>query len=1009
MTRSFLDLPHRIVIGLLVSACAALGTTTVADESWQKVLEVRRSWWSLQPVQSPEIPPAIQGTSSDQPIDRFVSSRLDQAGLNRSASADGRTLIRRLNLVLVGLPPTPSQVDQFVDDYAHDPRQAYARAVDRLLSSPRFGERWARHWMDVVRFSETHGYEWNHEIRDAWQYRDYVIRAFNADLPYDQFIREQIAGDLLKPPRTNGQLGINESIIGTAFWRFSELAHDNCVIFPELRYDALDNQIDTLTKAFQATTVSCARCHDHKIDAVSTIDYYALIGILESSRQVIHTLDLPDVFTTKQDKLRELKSEIRQQLANLWVEATGQVAQSIEKALQSDASETDEVSHFVQALREQLQQEDLGLEHVALPLQRIAQLESEVSVADAWQGLVDEYNQEQQTRASFNSENFEPWVAFNHDPVEGWRTTGLGADPRPCQSGELVMALEGDQMVRPLLPAGLYTHLLSDRLNGTMHSPWIPTRTKNVSIQILGGGLSMVRAVIDSCSLNEYVGGGLEYLDQAPLQWKQFPTSAGGPHRSYIELTTKSDNLRWPDRPGRAGKDEAKLDSPRSWFGIARAVFHDCDESPRAELTHLQALFLRSQSEDIGEIADVIAAYQSTCRDAVQAWCDGRATDTDVVWINWLISGGLLPNSIDASQSLAELVREYRAVESSLPTPRVVAGMADHGAGFESPLLKGGSATDLGPLVPRRFLEVVAGKSAIETAGSGRREMAEFIADKDNPLTARVMVNRVWHHLFGSGIVVTTDDFGHLGEMPTHPQLLDYLSREFVERGWSIKKLIREIVTSRTFQQSSVPSAEAIEQDPLNRLLHHYPVRRLDGEAIRDTFLAVSGRLDSRLFGSSIHPYRTEPKPHRKLDAGPLDGNGRRSLYLKITRMEGAQFLELFDLPIPMSTRGRRDSTNLPAQALALLNDPFLVDQSRFWSVQLVARHDDSAAQRIDYMFTKALGRPPADRERSRMTNLVERLQKIHDIPSDEILTSSVVWQDVSHTLLNLKELIYVR
>jgi hypothetical protein len=153
-------------------------------------------------------------------------------------------------------------------------------------------------------------------------------------------------------------------------------------------------------------------------------------------------------------------------------------------------------------------------------------------------------------------------------------------------------------------------------------------------------------------------------------------------------------------------------------------VFHDCDESPRAELTHLQALFLRSQSEDIGEIADVIAAYQSTCRDAVQAWCDGRATDTDVVWINWLISGGLLPNSIDASQSLAELVREYRAVESSLPTPRVVAGMADHGAGFESPLLKGGSATDLGPLVPRRFLEVVAGKSAIETAGSGQSRVA---------------------------------------------------------------------------------------------------------------------------------------------------------------------------------------------------------------------------------------------------------------------------------------------
>jgi hypothetical protein len=230
-----------------------------------------------------------------------------------------------------------------------------------------------------------------------------------------------------------------------------------------------------------------------------------------------------------------------------------------------------------------------------------------------------------------------------------------------------------------------------------------------------------------------------------------------------------------------------------------------------------------------------------------------------------------------------------------------------------------------------------------------------------------------------------------------------------VDDAWSIKELIRLIVTSRTFRQSSESSAAGRENDPDNRLVHHFPVRRLDAEAIRDTVLAVSGRLDRTQFGPSIQPFRAEPKEHRKLYAGPLDGNGRRSVYLKVTRMEGPRFLELFDLPDQTATRGRRDRTNVPAQALALLNDPFVIDQSRVWGRALAARGEESIASRIDSVFLRSLGRSPTTVERDRMLGFVDQLTGLHGANPADVLSSQQIWQDVAHAMFNMKELIYVR
>ncbi len=993
--------------------------TESSERSLSSSLEERRDWWSLKPIETSQVPVVVDDTWSEHPIDRFVLSRLEAEGISPVAPAGSRALIRRLSLVLTGLPPTPGQVEQFLQDAEEDPTSAYRHLVTSLLSSPHFGERWARYWMDVVRFAETYGYEWNFEIRDAWRYRDYLIRAFNADVPYDQLVREHIAGDLLGEPRLNLELGINESVIGTAFFRFSETGHDDGVMFPAIRFDPLDNQIDTLSKAFQAMTVSCARCHDHKLDAISTVDYYALVGILESSRQVIHTLDFADRFRQPAEMLRKMKNEIRREISRVWLANLSQLEQNLLLALapqesieQNVTKEASPHKEMGTVLKQQMDDQDLPWENPTFVLRQIARLSAADSpgISATWERIRKEYQRQQSEIEEFNSENFEPWGDFRHTDNPGWQVSGLGlAKNRPSPAGEFAVAMNGDQIISRVLPAGQYTHLVSDKLDGTIRSPWLPKQHKYVTVRFLAGGLSMVRAVLDSCILGEFAGGDPTYFAETTEQSKRFATSQDSPHRYYLEMATKSLNPRWPERDGHEKKMNAALrQSPRSWFGIVNAVSHDCPESPKEEVAHVARLFAIS---DVQTVSNVAQAYRFVIQQAVEAFRDQKATDADVRWINWALTTSLLANHATGDLRLAKSVREYRDLEATISPPRVVVGMADQGPGFDFPVLRGGDPMVTGPLAPRGYLQVLSGtqQKRFGTASeSGRLELANRIANPSNPLTARVMVNRIWQQLFGTGIVKTPDNFGRMGELPSHPKLLDFLASEFVEQGYSVKQLIRQIVTSRTFQQASVPHPESERQDADNRLLHHYPVYRLDAEAIRDSMLAVSGRLDRSYFGPSIPPYRFEEKLHRKLRSGPLDSHGRRSIYIKVTRMEGDKFLELFDLPDPMGTRGKRDRTNVPAQALALLNDPFVVSQAQFWAGMLIQRNDLSAADRIRWMYRKALGRPPSTTELQSMSGLVEHLAELHDVQWEEVLDSQQVWKDVCHVLFNVKELIYL-
>ncbi len=978
---------------------------------YQKLI---REHWAFQPVLT-TLPPR----GDRNPVDAFIRVKLDQAKLKPARPAKPRDLARRLSNVLTGLPPVPHDMQRFLDGRSPAAYEAY---VDRLLASEHFGEQWARHWMDVVRYAETYGYEWNYEIHGAWRYRDYLIRAFNTDVPYDQFVREHIAGDLLDKPRTRDNGKWNESAVGTTFFRLGEMGHDDCIQFREIRTDVVDNQIDTMTKAFQGVTVSCARCHDHKIDPIPTEDYYALYGILNSSRPITRTLNMRGPGEAARASLVQLKSKIRVELADAWLKETSALGAQLTAALAWRKDSQDGVASNLDPLRinlwlKLLNRKKTDLEDPLYPMMQIAD-------GQQWADVAKQYDKEATERDQYNHEKFVEAGDFGKELPPGWSTDGLGLRAGHSASGDFAVATGEYLAVAGIFPSGLFTNLLSDRMNGVLRSPLLPKSKKYISMRILGGNVAAQRTIVDHCVIGEQH----EIIDNADLKWVTMPTKGDQQLPIYLELNTKADNPRLPERPGKfPNVTDADLVSPRSYFGVTRAYFHDEKVTPKADLSHMKRYVAiidntkqaRSGGADTpvgalppgGDLAPNIAAgltqhFQNTVQDALRAWRDGRASDDDVVWLDWLLREQIVANSRNLTPALRALTDQYRAAEAGLEDPAVIYSMGDFDRGSDNPIFNGGQALNLGRPAPRHFLTLMPPElRQVGTEQSGRRELAEAMASARNPLTARLMVNRIWHYVFGRGLAATTDNFGRYGERPTHPELLDYLAARFVEEGWSVKKLIRLLVTSETFQQSSEPN----EADSQNLNWSHYPVRRLDAEAVRDNILAVSGRLDQTLYGPSVSPHRGEAKEYRRLFQGPLDGNGRRSIYLKVTRMEGPRFLELFDLPPPLQTRGNRDVTNVPSQSLALLNDPFVLDQASVWAERLVARKDDAIDARLTSMFLQALARPPAPEELERWRSLTSSLAAGQGVATAEILLSKTVWKDVAHTFFNTKEFLYLK
>ncbi len=809
------------------------------ETDWNATLLRRKNWWSFQPVTSPPLPKVKQADWSKHPVDQFILAKLEENQLEPAAAANPSLLLRRLSYVLTGLPPTPEEVAAFKAEHLE-------ATVDRLLQSPRFGETWARHWMDWVRYAESYGSEGDPPIPYAFRYRDYLIRAFNADVPYPQMVREAIAGDLLPKPRLNAALGINESALGIGQLRmvlhgFSPTdSLDEMVTFT-------DNQIDVVTKAFQGLTVSCARCHNHKFDAISQADFYALYGIFTSTHPAVIDANLPDAGKAEREEMLSLKKQIRTAVGNAWKQQSAKLAPVVAKASPNP--------------------------------------------------------------------NTAPTPARSWDVrKQPWYADGKAVSQGPTPAGEFAVALSGDQVIERIHPSGVFTDLISTKERGVLMSPRFKCEGGTLWIRSAGAGGASAKYVVQNYPRTGTIHKAKEFKEakEEKLGWYSLDLDYWKGDDIFIQCATAADL-----------PSEFKLDS-RSWFGITEAfVTFDKDRKP-------------FEAEASGNPAE-----------AITAWASGTVTDEQAKLLNHLLTKGVLQNRIQDLPAVAPLLKRYRDLEAKLPMPTRAPGVLE-ADGYDAPLYVRGDHKQPAELIPRRFLDGIDA-TPFNASNSGRLELAEKLVDPKNPFTSRIIVNRLWNHVFGRGLVSTPDNFGKLGEKPTHPELLDYLAERFTQSGGSMKEMIRLLVTSQTFQLADRASVRAAEVDPENKLLSHFSVRRLDAEAIRDSILSLSGRLDETMFGPSV------------------DGNDqRRGVYLKIIRNNMDPFLTAFDAPVPVSTRGRRDSTNVPAQSLALLNSRNVISWSEKWAQDIFANNTlQSDEARISRMFQQAFGREPTADERT--------------------------------------------
>jgi cytochrome c553 len=764
-------------------------------------IEEGRKFWSFKPIARVE-PPAVPGraVAIKNPIDAFIQAKLKEKGLTSAPPADKRTLIRRATFDLIGLPPTPKDVDAFLADKSPE---AFDRVIERLLASPQYGERWGRHWLDVARYADSNGMDENIAFGNAWRYRDYVVRAFNSDKPFDQFLIEQMAGDLL--PYSE------EAITATGFLSLGArvLAEPDV---RKLQMDIIDEQIDTTGKAFLGMTLGCARCHDHKFDPIKQADYYAMAAIFRSTRSL------------SDEKMGAIK---------FWNEHS--LATPEQLAGKKKYDEAVKARHAAVAAFTAKARSDLK-----------AELQSRAA--------------DYLTAAAM-----------------------LPADEAPADVERLAKAFE----LRP-------QYLLSCR----------------------------------------------RYLDRVPdlpffATWREFADEDADDVREHYEPLV-AEALKTKKGPAY----DALID-PKGFLAIPDAPADSLDAATVAKITAMN--------------------------------------------------------------------EEVMAFEEKAPELPAIMSVADDKIVKTLPIHLGGSYLTLGKPVERGWPEVMRTSFAREifpAKQSGRLQLARWMASSENPLTARVLVNRVWRWHFGQGIVSSTENFGLLGSRPSHPELLDWLATTFIENGWSIKDLHRLIMKSAVYQESSTANysmadggADPRAVDPENRLLWRANIQRLEAEEIRDAMLSVSGWLDLTMGGKTI-PLRDREFVfnHTSKDHTTYE-SARRALYLPIVRNNLYNMLEQFDYPDPTMPTGSRNSTVIAPQALIMMNSPVVMECGARLAVKLASLPSDEA--RVREIYALVYNREPSERERDRVLAAVQDFGRGGKPGS--------AWSLMCQTLLAANEFIYLR
>ncbi len=760
-------------------------------------IEKGRSFWSFAPLQTAP-GPALKETPVT--IDGFVRDALQKAGLSMSPPADKRTLIRRATFDLTGLPPTPHEIDVFLADSSPE---AFERVFERLLTSPQYGERWGRHWLDVARYADSNGMDENIAFGHAWRYRDYVVDAFNNDKPFDRFIIEQIAGDLLPASK--------ETVTATGFLSLGArvLAEPD---LQKLEMDIIDEQIDTVGKAFLGMTLGCVRCHDHKFDPVTQEDYYAMAAIFRSTRSL------------SSEKMGAIK---------FWHEHSTATAEQMEESKKHQDT-----------------------------------LKAKKAEAAA-------YTEKCRTSARVHvQESATDYLVAAAD---------LPADPTQAQAE-----------------------------NAAKHA-----------------GLNA--AVLLAC-------------------------------RKHLAVQSADPVFaRWHALAADGGRDEIRA--------------------------HYAPLFKGALEAKKG------AEYEAL-------------TNSKGLLVLPVKNADLLDK--EQLAKIESLTQQAARIEADAPELPGVMSVADKEVVKTIKVHLRGNYLTLGKSVERGFPEVMRTsltKPIFPAKQSGRLELAKWIASGEHPLTSRVIVNRVWRWHFGKGIVATTDNFGILGAKPSHPELLDWLARGFVENGWSIKDLHRQIMSSAAYQQSSFPAPPAPGRpdpqtlDPENKLLWRANMRRLEAEEIRDSMLACSGWLDRTLGGKTI-PRRNREFVfnHTSKDATTYE-SARRALYLPIIRNHLCDIFEQFDYPDPTTPTGSRNSTVVAPQALIMMNAPVVAQCGKELAGALDRIADEPA--RIEAAYQILYARMPSANELESARRLILDLKSSGD--------TALAWPLFCQTLFAANEFIYLR
>jgi hypothetical protein len=967
----------------------------------------KQEHWCWQPIRVVETPTVKDVAWPLGDIDRFLLAKLEAKGLKPAPAAEPRTLLRRLYFDLIGLPPSRVEVEEFVQawDGANAKRgEIYENVVDRLLASPQFGERWARHWLDLVRYAESRGHEFDYTIPNAYHYRDYVIRALNADVPYHQFVREHLAGDLLRNPRIHKD-GFNESILGTAFWFLGEECHSPVDIRQD-QADRFDNRIDVMTKTFLGLTVACARCHDHKFDAISTKDYYALFGVLESSNYRLARFDTITQHRKIAEELWAFRKRSGGELGKVMANAVMPTIKKLDVYLLTAAGIEDRAKELDPALLAGWKQALVqAAKNEASPLHVFAAVNAdrERPVTEVLANLQKRWTQRNGTKLPMDVQSIVDFSTSKPGASSrDWLPDDVAFGPGPVRRGDIILDTSANRPIARIavdgsanfdlawsgLKPALGTQGESGSLGGatragrTLRTPEFTIEHGNAYALVKGNGMV-------------YLGVGQHIMLAGPL------------HRSLVQKFNTGGKLQWvavslsPYKGHRAHLEFTPSDNGE--FELVRVV--SAANAPQP----VQADRYLPPQEYAGSksLADIAKICQLNIRDAALRLAANdldQANASAALLANWLVQNSDLFFLADAeaAKSFAKIAgpildqRQKLLAQVKLDS-RLTPAMQD-GSGTDERVFIRGNPKTLGDIAPRRHLEAFVGTQATPIqSGSGRLELAKQMTDpKVTPHISRVYVNRVWHHVFGRGIVASVDNFGVLGDAPTHPELLDYLADQFVKDGWSTKKLIRALVLTRAYQMTSHADEKTDDADPGNLLLHRMRLRRLEGEAIRDAMLKVSGRLNVTMYGPSIPVHLTPFQEGRGRPAsGPLDGDGRRSIYLGVRRNFLSSFLLAFDTPAPFSTVGRRSNSNVPAQALILMNDPFVHNQAEVWAKRVLAE-PTSDEQRVRDMYLDAFARPPNELE------LRACVSYLGTAPTQRR------WADLAHVLMNAKEFYFV-